>query len=70
MRIERSSDLIYWTYFMIDWGKTEQYLSEQKCMQCGGPMKRVEPVTDKKGVSFDGLVCHSCRRVIWARTGR
>ena len=27
----------------------------------------VEPVKDKKGVVFEGLVCHKCKTVIWAR---
>jgi uncharacterized protein with PIN domain len=69
VRIERSGDLIFWTYYMVDWEKTAQTPSDAKCVQCGGPMNNVEPVTDEKGRSFEGLVCHKCKRVIWAKAG-
>jgi len=69
VRIEHSGDLIFWTYYMVDWKKTSQTPSEMKCLQCGDLMNRVEPVTDNKGVSYDGLVCHKCKRVLWAKAG-
>jgi hypothetical protein len=30
-------------------------------------MMSVEPMRDKKGVVFEGLVCHKCKTVLWAR---
>ena len=67
MEIEDSASLMYQTYFMMDWSKVSQEPCATKCMACGGAMMTVEPVRDKKGVVFDGLVCHKCKTVIWAR---
>ncbi len=67
MEIEDSSALIYFTYFMMDWSKVSQEPSETKCMSCGGTMMSVEPVRDKKGVVFDGIVCHKCKSLIWSK---
>jgi DNA-directed RNA polymerase subunit RPC12/RpoP len=67
VKVERSGDLIFWTYYMVDWGKVAQIPSDVKCLQCGEPMSNVEPVTDSKGKSYDGLVCHRCKRVIWVK---
>ena len=33
-------------------------------------MVTVEPLSDNKGAAFDGLVCHTCKTVLWARRGR
>jgi uncharacterized protein with PIN domain len=68
MKIERPGDLIYLTYFMLDWGKVEQTDSDQRCTKCGGALRQVEPAIDPKGNRYDGLVCHSCKQVIWARS--
>jgi len=27
----------------------------------------VEPVRDKKGAVFDGIVCHKCKTLLWTR---
>ena len=67
MEIEDSAALMYYTYFMMDWGKLSQEPSETKCLACGEAMMNVEPIRDKKGVVFDGLVCHRCKTVLWAR---
>ena len=67
MEIEDSGDLIYQTYFMMDWAKVEQWPSETRCMTCGGDMMSVEPARDKKGLVYEGLVCHKCKTVLWAR---
>lgn len=67
MRIEKAGDLIFWTYFMIDWSKVEQSMSDQKCAECGEPMKKAEPAVDAKGQKYDGYVCHRDKRVIWVR---
>lgn len=58
---------MYWTYFMVKWDETRQTPSDQKCVQCGGKMNSVEPVTDSKGSKYEGTVCHNCRRVLWVR---
>ncbi len=68
VKIDKAGDLIYMTYYMIDWDKVGQKLSDQKCVQCGAPMKEVEPAVDSKGSRYNGLVCHACRRVIWAKS--
>jgi len=68
LKIERSGDLIYWTYFMIDWGKAKQYPTDRKCQECGAEMQRVEPITDAKGTAYDGYVCHNNKVLIWVRS--
>jgi hypothetical protein len=67
MEIDDSAALIHYTYFMMDWTKLSQAPSATKCFSCGESMMNVEPIRDKKGVVFDGLVCHKCKSVIWAR---
>ncbi|HYR03807.1 MAG TPA: hypothetical protein VEO75_00330 [Nitrososphaerales archaeon] len=67
MEIDDSSALIYYTYFLMDWGKVSQEPSATSCMSCGEKMMSVEPMRDKKGVVFEGLVCHTCKTVLWAR---
>ena len=70
VRVERPGDLIYMTYFMVDWSKVKQEPSLMKCTQCGGPMNKVEPFVDAAGKEYDGYVCHADKRVIWARAER
>ena len=67
MEIEDSAALMYQTYFMMDWGKVAQEPSPTKCISCGGMMMAVEPARDKKGVVFDGIVCHKCKTLLWSR---
>ncbi len=67
MKIDNAGDLIYWTYFMVDWEKVRQEDTDQRCAECGGPMKKVEPAVDSKGQSYDGYVCHRDKRLVWAR---
>lgn len=67
MEIDDSAALIHFTYFMVDWSKVSQSPSAVKCFSCGGEMMSVEPVKDKKGVVFDGIVCHKCKTVLWTR---
>ncbi len=67
MRIEKASDLIFWTYYMMDWSKVGQARSSKKCAQCGGLMNKVETVTDDSGLIYEGLVCHHCKTVLWVR---
>jgi len=51
----------------MDWGKVKQTPSQTRCLSCGGEMMEVEPVRDKKGLVYEGLVCHKCKTVLWAR---
>jgi hypothetical protein len=67
MEIEDSASLMYFTYFMMDWATVAQTPSETRCLSCGGPMMGVEQVRDKKGVVFDGIVCHKCKTLLWTR---
>ena len=67
MKIEKAGDLIFWTYYMLDWKTVEQTPSGQKCVQCGGEMLRVGPMEDSKGKKYDGMVCHSCKLVLWVK---
>ena len=67
MKIENAGDLIYWTYFMIDWSKVQQEPSDQRCAECGELMMKAEPAVDAKGQRFDGYVCHKDKRVVWVK---
>ncbi len=67
MEIDDSTSLIFYTYFMMDWGKVSQSPSPTRCLSCGGPMMRVEPARDKKGLVYEGLVCHKCKSLLWSR---
>ena len=67
MEIDDSSALIHYTYYMMNWAEVSQSPSATSCVSCGGDMLRVEPVRDKKGVVFDGLVCHWCKTLLWSR---
>ncbi len=69
MKTGLPGDPIFWTYHMVAWAKWKQSPSDQKCVQCGGRMGRVEGASDKKGNHYDGLVCHTCKRVLWVRRG-
>jgi uncharacterized protein with PIN domain len=68
VKVEKAGDLVFWTYYMLDWGKVEQAQSDQKCVQCGHALARVGPVEDAGGRKYDGLACHTCKRVIWVRS--
>lgn len=65
MKVNNIDELIFYTYYMIDWEKEEQKDSDDKCLQCGGAMKHVI-ATDGK-VSYDGYVCHNCKRIVWVK---
>jgi hypothetical protein len=67
MEIDDSASLMYYTYYMMHWETLSQEPSETKCLACGRAMMKIEPVIDKKGVIFDGIVCHSCKTVLWAK---
>ncbi len=67
MKIESASDLVYWTYFMVDWDKTKQEPSDAKCSECGRGMAKGEPAVDMKGTRYDCYVCHKDKKVYWVR---
>ena len=56
------------TYFMVKWDEVTQFASDQRCTDCGKPLKRTEPFTDPKGVGYEGYVCHLDKRVTWLKT--
>jgi hypothetical protein len=58
---------LFLTYFMMNWAEVSQTPSSVKCLSCGGEMMSVEPVRDKKGVVFEGIVCHKCKTLLWSR---
>ncbi|MDG7011185.1 MAG: hypothetical protein JRN57_03600 [Nitrososphaerota archaeon] len=55
------------TYYMVKWEEVTQHDSGQKCTDCGRALKRTEPFTDAKGVSYEGYVCHADKRVTWLK---
>lgn len=67
MKIVKAGDLMYMTYFMIDWTKERQTPSDQKCAQCGKPMNMTEQAVDSEGRVYDGYVCHPDKRLIWVK---
>jgi hypothetical protein len=69
MKVEKAGDLIFWTYYMIDWGRVQQTPSDQACSGCGNLMNKAERAVDSKGQKFDCYVCHTDKRVIWLKAG-
>lgn len=69
VKVEHPGDLMYLTYYMINWEDARQSPSEQRCLQCGRPMQRVEAEVVREGLRYEGLVCHVCKRVLWVRQG-
>jgi uncharacterized protein with PIN domain len=69
MKVERPGDLIYLTYFMIDWEEVRQSPAERPCLQCGQQMSKLEASVGKGNLSYAGLVCHGCKRILWVRQG-
>ncbi len=67
MEIEDASELIYYTYYMLDWTKVRQSPSSTQCATCGRKMKVAEEVKDKKGLRYEGRVCHHCKTVFWVK---
>jgi uncharacterized protein with PIN domain len=67
MKVERPEDLIFWTYHMFDWSKAKQTHSTQRCVKCDNEMNVVEAVAGKGGQSYSGMVCHSCKTIVWIR---
>lgn len=55
------------TYFMLDWGEEKESPSDRSCAECGNKMGSVEASVGEGGGSYEGLVCHRCRRLTWLR---
>jgi DNA-directed RNA polymerase subunit RPC12/RpoP len=55
---------------MIDWKTADEKALDQKCVRCGGTLSTVELTTADSGLKYDGLVCHSCKSVIWLKRGK
>jgi len=54
---------------MMKWEEVHQAMSDQRCTLCGKPMMRTEPLTDDKGASYEGYVCHGDKQVTWVKAG-
>ncbi len=67
MEIDGADDLTLRTYYMVDWKSACQTDSNATCVTCGGKMRKFEPYRDKKGIIYDGLVCHTCKQVYWLK---
>ncbi len=55
------------TYYMVKWEEVKQYETDQECTECRRLLKRTEPFTDQKGMSYEGYVCHPDKRVTWVK---
>ena len=60
---------MFLTYFMVKWEDVEQFVTDQKCTDCGNPLVKTEPFEYERGQSFEGFVCHSDKRVTWVKLG-
>lgn len=69
MRVERAGDLVFVSYFMIDWNREKQSASGRQCTQCGREMNSLEATVRTESPGYEGLVCHNCKRVTWVRRG-
>ena len=67
MEIKDSGELIYYTYYMVDWERVKQIQSREECVKCGKNMFLVEDVRDQKGREYEGHVCHHCKAVFWIK---
>lgn len=67
MEIDDAGELLFRTYYMMDWKTVPQTSSGRLCVRCSGEMKEVGPVRDKKGLIYEGLVCHNCKAIFWLK---
>ena len=67
MKIDNAGDLIYYTYYMVDWDRVKQVPSSEVCVRCRGKMYHVDGMRDKKGQAYEGTVCHTCKTVLWVK---
>lgn len=67
MEVDDAGELIFQTYYMLDWSRVPQENSDQTCLTCAGGMNKTEPFHDKRGLVYDGFVCHNCKTVFWVK---
>ena len=67
MKVEQAGDLMFLTYYMVNWKSEPQSPAGQKCSHCGKAMSRIEAIVGEKRGAYEGLVCHDCKRVTWMR---
>ena len=67
VKVERAGDLAYVTYFMVNWNEEKASPAEQRCAQCGSNMVRLEASVGEGKESYEGIVCHGCKRLTWVR---
>jgi uncharacterized protein with PIN domain len=67
VKIERAGDLMFVTYFMVNWKKENVSPSLKRCTECGNGMGILEAVVGEGEVEYEGLVCHNCKRLVWLR---
>ena len=67
MKVETAGDLVYRTYYMVNWKDETQAQTAQPCTECGREMSRIEADVGGRRGAYEGLVCHSCKRVTWVR---
>jgi uncharacterized protein with PIN domain len=67
LEIDEAGELLFRTYYMMDWATTTQVGTDRLCVSCGGEMKKVEQVRDKKGLVYEGIACHKCKAIFWLK---
>jgi DNA-directed RNA polymerase subunit RPC12/RpoP len=67
VEVKSAGDLMYFTYFMVDWAKVKQSDSDIPCTTCGGKMMVGDRAVDLKGNKYDCYVCHVDKRVVWVK---
>jgi uncharacterized protein with PIN domain len=69
VKVERVGDLMFVTYYMVDWTQEKETPSGKRCAECGGEMGELEATTRDGRSAYAGLVCHKCKRLLWLRNG-
>lgn len=67
MNVEHAGDLMFLTYFMVNWKKEPQTQTSQPCSDCGREMRSIVANVGDGHSEYEGLVCHQCKRVVWMR---
>lgn len=67
MKVEHAGDLMFVTYFMVNWKEERESPSGKNCAECGRGMGRVEATTGESKSTYEGLVCHNCKRLVWLK---
>ena len=67
MKVKQAGDLIFMTYHMVDWKSEPQANSRRACSECGREMRMIVAEVGDKRVTYEGLACHSCKRLTWVK---